>query len=120
MQTLFDFSKPKVQSLTPSAEAFEKVKPSKNALQRKVLDSLADFGPQTTEHLAATTGCDERTIQPRTTELKQAGKILAGEKRGTNSRGSSVTVSHLAETKPKTDADFKAILDDYLTPRMCQ
>jgi predicted HTH transcriptional regulator len=77
-----------------SIEIAKKIGPSIKDKQQKVLDALADFGPQTTESLAQTTGMDERTVQPRTSELKSSGVIVA-HTRTQNSRGNSVSVWHL-------------------------
>ena len=59
-----------------------------------VLDMLEQYGPQTTEDLAITTGMPEGTVQPRTSELKADKKIIP-HTRNKNSKGNSVSVWHL-------------------------
>ena len=72
----------------------KKLGPSVREKQQIVLDSLRDYGPQTPEQLASTTGMPEGTVQPRTSELKAAQKIKPPT-RTRNSRGNSVAVWHL-------------------------
>ncbi len=115
MQVNFDFSMAKPSTnYSPSQQAYQKVSKDKLLLQQAVLDSLRDFGPQTTEEISATTGIEERSIQPRTSELKKEGKIFVGENRAKNSRGNSVSIWHLPSQMPKTKEQFREVLVDFM------
>jgi|TARA_B100001750_G_C15214818_1_gene450225 hypothetical protein len=82
------------RGIDTSVEVAKKIGPSVRDKQQMVLDMLEQYGPQTTEDLAITTGMPEGTVQPRTSELKADKKIIP-HTRNKNSKGNSVSVWHL-------------------------
>ena len=82
------------RGIDTSVEVAKKIGPSVRDKQQMVLDMLEQYGPQTTEDLAITTGMPEGTVQPRTSELKADKKIIP-HTRNKNRIGNSVSVWHL-------------------------
>lgn len=73
---------PGYQKTETSKDAAEAMKPHQTRLQQIVLDALADKGPMTSHEIALATGEEYASIQPRTAELKELGKIVeTGERR---------------------------------------
>lgn len=63
------------QNTQTSLDAAKAIKPAKKILQDKVMAALEEHGPMTSFEIADKIGCKYSAIQPRTTELKIAGKI---------------------------------------------
>lgn len=75
-----------------SFDAAQEIRPKQGKLQQLVLDLLADHGPLATFEIAALANLPEKSVQPRTTELRNAGKIEdSGERRkATGSKTGSI------------------------------
>lgn len=77
--------------LSCSSEAYEKIEPHVTALERIVLDALADGGAMTASELAIFTGTDYAAIQPRAGQLFKRG-LVKKIGRKPNAKGNNETV----------------------------
>ena len=101
MPDLFDYAKkypnvPGYQKTDTSKAAANDMRPKKALLHRIVLDALRDFGDMTTHEICSVTSKDYDAIQPRTSELREIGKISDSGIRRRTPKGKASIVWRLA------------------------
>jgi hypothetical protein len=89
-----------------SAEAAEAIAPAAATLRAKALVQIRAAGAtgRTAEELAGVMGVDRVSVQPRTSELRNAGKIMdSGQRRENASSGKRAVVWVVPEYLPASE-----------------
>jgi len=80
------------REVSTSIQAGEDVAMKAANVRLMVLGALTRGGPMTSDELAAELGIDYRTVQPRTSELRAAGRIVDSGRVAYGPHGKRVTV----------------------------